>query len=75
MVEASGHQLAVQHRWQGADSCQFICIAGLSRPPWARESEAPMRVKMASVTCSRADVAGTKQPICAMIAISATCRM
>ena len=34
-----------------------------------------MRVKIASVTCIQADVAGTKQPICAMIAMSATCLM
>ena len=42
--------------------------------PRARLSLAPMRVKMRSTAPRRALRAGTKQPICAMITISAVCR-
>lgn len=37
-------------------------------------SEEPRRVSRRSMTCSAANLAGTKQPACAMTAISATCR-
>ena len=43
--------------------------------PDARSSEAPTLVKMASQMEMRADVAGTKQPVCAIRTMSATCRM
>ncbi len=42
--------------------------------PRARLSDAPMRVKMRSISGSAADSAGTNEPICARIAISAACR-
>ena len=42
--------------------------------PRARLSEAPMRVKMRSIKGRLADSAGTNDPICARIAISAACR-
>ena len=40
--------------------------------PEARSSDAPMRVKSLSTMPTRADVAGTKLPICAMRTMSAT---
>ena len=43
--------------------------------PEARSSDAPMRVKIWSTTPMRADLAGTKLPICAMSVMSATWRM
>ena len=43
--------------------------------PLARSSDAPTRVKMRSVTGIFASFAGTNDPICAISAISATCRM
>ena len=43
--------------------------------PDARSSEAPTLVKMASQMEMRADAAGTKQPVCAIRTMSATCRM
>ena len=43
--------------------------------PRARSSDAPTRVKILSHTESRAEDAGTKDPICAIRQISATCRM
>ena len=42
--------------------------------PRARLSLAPMRVKTRSTTLSLADRAGTNDPICARITISAVCR-
>ncbi len=42
--------------------------------PRARLSDAPMRVKMRSINGRLADSAGTNDPICARIAISAACR-
>ena len=42
--------------------------------PRARLSDAPMRVKTRSTSGSSADSAGTNEPICARIAISAAWR-
>ena len=42
--------------------------------PRARLSEAPMRVKMRSMTGRLAESAGTNEPICARMAISAAWR-
>lgn len=38
------------------------------------QSEVPRRVSRRSMTCMAANLAGTKQPACAMMAISATWR-
>ena len=43
--------------------------------PDARSSDAPMRVNSLSTMPTRAALAGTKLPICAISTISATCRM
>ena len=42
--------------------------------PRERLSEAPMRVKMRSMTGRAADSAGTKEPVWARMAMSAACR-
>src|ERR1051326_547732 len=42
--------------------------------PRDKLSDAPMRVKMRSITGRLADSAGTYDPICAITAISAACR-
>ena len=42
--------------------------------PRARLSEAPMRVKIRSMSGRPAEFAGTNEPICARIAMSAACR-
>ena len=42
--------------------------------PRARLSDAPMRVKMRSMSGRLAESAGTNEPICARMAISAACR-
>ncbi len=51
-----------------------ISSMNVERPP-ARSSEAPMRVKMRSSGPSTARCAGTKQPMCARMTMSAVCRM
>ena len=51
----------------------FISTMKVDSPP-ARLSEAPTRVKMRSTTPISARAAGTKLPIWASSAISATCR-
>ena len=70
---------SISTRLSSVALCRMLAVSVIStmkveRPP-ARSSPAPMRVKIRSIGPSTALLAGTKLPMCASSAISATWRM
>ena len=67
------------NRLLGVANLRMVAISLISTmkvdcPPY-RSSDAPMRVKMRSVSAMSAASVGTKDPMWAISTISATCRM